>query len=243
MAMEQEQGVVQPPIQQEVLRDEKPVERLTEKVFKQADVDNIVKRAKQDAIDSFRRQLQEQPQYVQQKYGEPSKPSGPASSFSQEDIRKFAAEEAQRLRDEWVEHATRKAQDEEAQRIVRDFSSKLDSGRGKYSDFDEMVGDIDYQYFPNIVQMIARDLDNADDVLYELGKNRTKMASLEYLAERSPRDALREAKRLAKSIKENQEAEKSLRPREPLSQVKSSSASVDSGDRLSFKDLRNKYRA
>ena len=79
-----------------------PVSQTEERVFKQSEVNDIVKRAKYGAVEDYRKLQSEQPQYVQQKYGEQSPHNQSAQNFSQEsDIRRLAAEEAQRLRSPW----------------------------------------------------------------------------------------------------------------------------------------------
>lgn len=219
-----------------------------ERTFRQSEVSDIVKRAKHDAVETFRRQQSEQPAYVQQKYGDqpsqvqqPSQPYQSANNFLHEDVKRIAAEEVQRARDQWINDANQKTQEADAQRTVQDFWSKIAPGKEKYSDFEQMVGDIDYVKFPNVVQLLAKHVENADEILYEFGKDRIKMANLEQLAERSPRDAIRQAQRLSESIKANQATAKIRSPNEPLSQMRPSNTGTDNGA-MSVKDLRNKYR-
>lgn len=223
----------------------------SERTFRQDEVSDIVKRAKQDAVDSYRRLQSEQPQYWQQKYGDSGQPQGqqtqPANvpgqqnTFGEENYRKIAAEEAQRLRDEWVKEAQTKSQEEMAQRTVQNFWNKVAAGKEKYQDFDQVTGDIQYARFPNVVQLLADYVDNSHDVLYELGKDRIKMANLESLALMSPQDAVIQAKRLSQSIKDNESAGKQRIPNEPLSQLRPSNAGTDNGV-MSVRDYRNKYK-
>ena len=220
-----------------------------ERSFRQSEVTDIVKRAKQEAVDSFRRMQVEQPNYVQQKYGESAVPQQPQpsvqkaaeTSFTQEDVRRMAAEEAQRMRDQWINDTNEKAQVADAQRMVQEFWTKVSTGREKYQDFDQVTGNINYVKFPNVVQLLARHIDNSDSVLYELGKNRIKMANLEWLAERSPEDAIIEANALSKSIKDNEAAGKMRFPNAPLSQLRPSNTGTDNGA-MSVGDYRKKYK-
>lgn len=212
---------------------------IDERRFSQSDVDRIVKTVKHEKDESYRRMQTEQPQYVQQKYGDNSQSN--AHSFDDTRYRQIAAEEAQRLRDQWVQDAQTKTQEEYAQRTVNNFFSKIGTGKEKYQDFDTVTSDIDFGRFPNVVQLLAEHVDNSSGVLYELGKDRIKMANLEVLAERSPRDAIIQAQRLSQSIRDNESASKTQFPNEPLSQMKPTNTGTDSGQ-MTVADARKKYR-
>ncbi len=217
----------------------------SERTFKQSEVDSIVKRVKNEAVDTYRRMQDTQPQYVEQKYGsaslsEPYQPQN-RTSLDEGSYRKIAAEEAQRLRDQWVNEAQTKSQEEMAQRTVSNFWQKVNVGKEKYQDWDSVTGDIQYARFPNVVQLMADYVDNAQDVMYELGKDRFKMEILESLAQRSPQDAIKQAKSLSQSIKDNESVSKIRTPNEPLSQLKPSNAGMDNGV-MTVTDFRKKYK-
>ncbi len=214
-----------------------------EKLFRQAEINEIVKRAKHDAVESFKRMQVEQPQYAQQKFNEPvqqDQRQQTTAQISSDEIRKLAAEEAQRLRSEWLTDAQTKQQEAEAQRIANEFFNKLSSGKEKYQDFDS-VANIDFARFPNAIQLANSYIDNTADVVYELGRDRTKLAMLEQLAHLSPQDAIAQIKRLSQTIKENETASKARTANEPLSHLRTSNAGTDSGV-MSMRDLKAKYR-
>lgn len=219
-----------------------------ERTFKQTEVNDIVKRVKHEAAESFKRMQSEQPQYLHQKMGDSNEQyqrpntQNVNNAYSDEtNIRRMAAEEAQRMRDEWIQATQAEAHKESAKRTVDEFWNKVSTGKEKYQDFEQVAGDIEYARFPNVVQLLAHHIDNADSVLYELGKDRIKMANLEALAERSPRDAIVQAKRLAQSIKDNEATQNIKIPNAPLSQMRPSNTGIDNGA-MSVKDLRAKYR-
>lgn len=211
-----------------------------ERTFKQSEVNDIVKRAKYGAVEDFKRLQSEQPQYAREKYLE-DRPSQVQPQVSEENIRKMASEEAERLRDQWVQDARSKAEQESAQRIVQDFVKKISPGKEKYQDFEKVTGDIEYGRFGMVVQLLAQYVDNSHDVLYELGKDRFKLVQLEQLAHMSPKDAIVQVQRLAKSIKDNEGTSNIKMPNEPLDQMQPSTHGTDNKV-LSVTDYKKKYR-
>lgn len=222
-----------------------PVQAPEERTFRQSEVNDIVKRAKYGAIEDYKRLQSEQPQYASQKYGEAQQPNRPAETqqplANEHEVRRLAAEEAQRLRDQWNKDEQSKTEAANAQRTVQNFWQKIAPGREKYQDFDKVVGDINYRAFPNVVHLLGDFVDNSHDVLYELGKDRIKMANLESLAYMSPQDAIVQAQRLSQSIKDNEAANKMKLPNEPLSQMRPSNTGTDNGV-MGVRDYRQKYK-
>lgn len=223
-----------------------PVQTAEERVFRQSDVNDIVKKAKYGAVEDYKRLQSTQPDYAREKYGEQdqrpySQPSSQSHLPNEDHYRKIAAEEAQRLRDSWVQEARTRSEADNAQRIVQSFFQKTLPGKEKYADFEKVTSDIEYARFPNVVQLLAEHIDNSHDLLYELGKDRIKMSNLEQLALMSPRDAIVQAQRLSQSIKDNETAGKVRVPNEPLSQLRPSNTGTDSGV-MSVRDYRNRYK-
>ncbi len=214
-----------------------PVETPGERIFRQSEVNDIVKRAKHEEAEKYRRLSVEQPAYAAQKYGEQPQPA-----MREDDVRRLAGEEAQRLRDQWVKDEQSRAQNDSAQRIVQGFLQKISPGREKYADFDTVVGDPqNYGRFPLVVQLLSEYMDNSHDVLYALAKDPTKLVDLERTAREYPDIAIQQAQRLSQSIRDNDAAGKVRLPNEPISQLRPSTSGNDLGV-LSVKDLRNKYR-
>jgi hypothetical protein len=75
--------------------------------------------------------------------------------------------------------------------------------------------------------------------MYELGRNPGKVASLTTLAYINPQLAKLEMKKLADSIKTNEQASEAPNVNEPLSQVKPSTVGKDNGSNT-VSDLRRK---
>lgn len=219
-----------------------PVVTQQEKMLAQSEVNEIVGRAKQEAanraVEQYKRSQQQEAQ--QQSHRQSSVES---SDFNEDRFRKMAAEEAQRLRDQWVSEAQTRSDEETARRIVKSFYDKMEVGKQKYEDFEKVTGDLDLRRFPNTVHMLAEQLENSHDVLYELSKNRAKLAQIEITARDFPSEALYDLRRLSDSIKSNDSANSRRTANEPLHQQRPSNIGTDSGSILSLRDLKAKYRA
>lgn len=219
-----------------------------EKKFSQSELNGYIAKAKAEAVERDRRLRVEQPEYAQSKYANEAAPAQnsapsayqPSNNSNEASIRQIVADETQRQRDAWETQNRQRTETEQAQNIVNKFWNKISPGKEKYPDFDKVTGDIEFARFPNTVQLLAEHVDNSADILYELGKDRIKMANLETLSYLSPRDAIMQAQRIGQSIKDNEAAAKIRLPNEPLSQLRSTTG-MDSGI-VSHKDLRMKYR-
>lgn len=217
-------------------------EQSAERTFRQSEVTDIVRRERQEAIDRYRRLEVEQPEYLAKKYGDSNRNTSPQSNTVDEGhYRKIAAEEAQRLRDQWIQDARGKHEEELARNTVNNFTQKINAGREKYQDFDQVTGDIEYAAFPNVVQLLANYVDNSADVMYSLGQDLTKMEILESLATRSPQAAIKQVQKLSKSLVDNESASRTRIPNQPLSQLRPSNTGVDNGA-MSVSDFRKKYK-
>jgi hypothetical protein len=209
-----------------------------ERTFKQSEVSGLVSRAKHEAVESYRRQQQEQPQYIEQKYGQnPTQPNTPDDR-----IRQVAAEEAKRHFETVRQEAYQRSQDEMAQRTVQNFRNKVQAGKDKYQDFDKIApSEETLGSYPNVVQLLGDYVDNSGDILYHLGQDLTKMELIESMAMRSPQAAIKHMQKLSQSLKDNDAASKVRLPNEPLHQMRPSNTGTDSGA-MSVRDYRNKYR-
>ena len=229
-----------------------------ERTFKQSEVNDLVGRAKSEAIERYKRESSMashnyQPQ--QQQYNPSQNPQGNmqqpyqphSQAESEERIRRMAAEETQRLRNEWIQESHRNAQEQDAQRIATEFFTKIEAGKGSIENFDKAMADIDLRAIPYHVQLASM-VDNTAEVMYELATNPTKIGALQSLididlrAGRQPKLAMAEMKRLSDSIKTNKQATNFRAPNEPLSQLRPSNAGADNNRVLGVSDYKRKYR-
>ena len=211
-----------------------------ERTFKQSEVNELIGRVKREAAEKTSRLYAEQPQYAEQKYGN-QQPAQQSAGVDEERVRRLAVEEFSRQRDSYMAEYQAQSEQAQAQKIVQNFYDKIAPGKEKYEDFEKVTGDLALQDYPNVVQLLAEHADNAPDVLYELAKDRGKLMDFQIKCEKFPRDAVREFKRLAESIKANEQAVKTRTPNEPLSQLRPSNVSTASGP-LTMADLKRKYK-
>jgi hypothetical protein len=231
------------PVQSEA-QESAPQSATQERQFKQNEVNEIVKRAKNEAVETYKRVSTQQPAYAEQKYGSPYIQAGQTptpGTINENEVRRLASEEFSSMRDKYLAEAKSQAETQSAQRIVQTFHDKIAAGKDKYADFDQVTGSIALDKFPNVVQLLAEHVDNSGDMLYEFGKNRLKLAQLEQLSYMSPQDAIAEAKRLSQSIRDNESASKTRNPNQPLSQLRPSNTGTDVGE-LSVSAYRKKYK-
>lgn len=223
--------------------DQTPVEtaqQTQERLFKQAELNEIVGRAKHDAVESYKRQQQQQ---STQQSSQQSQTQATSKTLSEDDVKRLTGEELNRHREEWTRESQERMNVEAAERIVNSYKEKISAGKEKYDDFEAVTNNVDMRYYPNVVQLLAEYVDNSHDVLYDLAKNRSKLYQLESTCQHNPQDAIFEIKRLADSIKANETHSSMKNARSPLSQQRPSNTGTDSGTTLSMRDLKMKYRA
>ncbi len=147
------------------------------------------------------------------------------------------------------QEAQRMAQQEEfdrqqVQKVAEDYLEKMKQGKELYEDFDEVTKSYNPSKYPQVTIMAAQ-MDNLPDIIYELKKNPQKLTHLHVLALTDPDEAQAELGRLSASIKRNDEALASkVKSPTPLSRLKPSTAAGQDTGKRSIRDLRKdpKYR-
>jgi hypothetical protein len=214
-----------------------------EKMLPQSQVNEIVGRekraAEKRAVENYKRQLaMQEAQSITQSESSYSRP------ISEDDVKRYAGDEIKRHYEDLQRQAHERATVEAANRVVAKFREKILTGIDKYQDFEQVTDSVKMQHYPNVVHMLAEQVDNTADVLYYLSKNRSKLYQLEKISEDPDRmpDAIYELKRLSDSIKANEQSAQIKDSKAPLSQQRPSTTGTDSGG-LSMSDLKRKYRA
>lgn len=124
--------------------------------------------------------------------------------------------------------------------VADNYLAKVEQGKTAYEDFDEVTKDFDPTAFPQLTFLLAG-IDNAADVLYDLSKNPIKLAGLDRLAEKNPRQAHSELIKLSQSITVNKDAKAEAQNQnvaEPLDRLQPSRVSGSNG-KMGIRDLRN----
>lgn len=219
-----------------------PVEQVSqsnERLFKQSELNEIVGRAKHDAVESFKRQSTQQQASQQQAAPEPMHSH---KSLSEDDVKRLTTEELNRQREDWERQNLERQQADAAKRIVSSYQDKISAGKDKYEDFEAVTNNVDMRYYPNVVQLLADHVDNAADVFYDLARNRTKLHQIESVCQHNPQDAIYEIQRLSNSIKANEDTTRLKTSKSPLSQQRPSNTGTDSGGALSVRDYKRMYQ-
>jgi len=221
----------QAPVEQQAIQ-------AAERLFKQSELNEIVGRAKHEAVESFKRQnTQQAPQQQQVALTQAQK------ALSEDDVKRLTGEELNRQRETWEKENLERQHADAAKRIVSSYQEKISAGKDKYQDFEAVTNNVDMRYYPNVVQLLAEHVDNAADVFYDLARNRTKLYQIESACQHNPQDAIYEIQRLSQSIKANDDTSRIKTSNSPLSQQRPSNTGTDSGGALSMTDLKRKYRA
>ena len=211
----------------------------TEKTLTTSQVNDIVKREKAHAAERARQQAQAEYQAELEKVraeaaGKPaSKGEIDATAIKQQVYEQFM-QDLQKHRDE----VERKTQEDELKTIADQYYLKMGKGSQLFEDFNEVMGDFEPDKFPNAV-MLAAQMENTPEIMYELANNPSKLLEIDGLAKTSPKLATKQLERLSKSIANNLEAKtNNVSAPPPLSKLKSSSVGMDSG-KMTLKDFKN----
>jgi hypothetical protein len=169
-------------------------------------------------------------QYSRAQMPEPPRTESPQTMGG---MQQMTPEDIGRIIDQRAEQWRR---DAVAQQVVSEFINKLQAGKDKYPDFEDVITDLNLPVMTDLVHL-SNSVDNTADVIYDLGKNPHKVGNLMALINNAPHLAQIEMQKLSNSIKGNVVAQNTTNAKEPLSQIKSSTVGADNGS-SSISDLR-----
>jgi len=199
------------------------VSQQQERVLTQSEVDKVVGRVKAESYQKGQRDAM-----MSQGANNASSQQAP---MSEDRIRELMRETANQATME-------NAQKAEIHRLVGEFSNKVIAGKEKYPDIEEKLAEIDIAKMPELVPL-ANGVDNTADVIYDLASNPYKIATIiSSVRQGLPHLAQQEIRKLSNSIKENQKAQQNATPKEPLSQLKPSTAIPGDNGKMSVADFR-----
>lgn len=161
---------------------------------------------------------------------------GGMQQFSPDELRKIIAEETHKNNQKLQEENFKQMQQQEGERLAKEFNSKIEAGENKYPELTKKVYGLGLDRIPHIVH-IANMMDNTADIMHELAENPGKIGSLHSTYSANPQLALIEMRRLSDSIKANQGASHVKSVNEPLSQINPSTAGTDNGS-MSIRDFK-----
>lgn len=214
-----------------------------EKTLTQSEVNALIAREKQNAAARARQEVERE--YQQRAEQMQAQQQMQSQQQEQQGLRQGPSEaEADALYQQVQERFNREMQERQFQQemtnVANAYHAKMDYSRKAYSDFDEVTKEFDPTAFPQLVYLVSG-LENAGDIIYDLSKNPNKLATLDLLAQRSPRLAQAELAKLSTSISQNsmarQEAEQNP-TLAPLSPLQPSRVSGSNGQ-MTVRDLRN----
>jgi hypothetical protein len=201
-----------------------------EKLLKQSEVNKVVGGAKAEAYERGRREALAIAKAQADKEAVKPIVADKKVTLSEDELYKLVESHSEDL-------AARKRANE----VASQFVGKMQAGMQKHKDFESVVGVLDIPNLPGTMIDFANSMDNTADVMYELGKNPSKFASVLMLSHSNPGMAKKEFEKLSNSIKRNQEAlenEAKTKVNEPLNQIKPSIAGTDSGECKTISDYR-----
>lgn len=222
------------------------VEAQAEKMLSQSQVNEIVKREKAQATDKAKREMEKLYEMNQQNSTASAQQGALESAYDADTIREQVAEAIKQETQRAQEEAYKKQLDEQEEeyrrnleQVGRSYQMKMTAGRDKYSDFEDVMQDYDVQAFPHIA-FLAAEMDNTPDIMYELARNPLKVATLNDLAQKSPKTAHRELEKLSKSITENQNSiANEPHISAPLHRPRSSTMAGSDSGKTTLQDLKN----
>lgn len=210
----------------------------TEKLFTRDELAKIanaqttkaVQQARREAEEKYQRDLEAANQLRQQQE------QRNAEVPRQVDADAIYQQVQERFNKEMQEHQMQ----QDMRQMAGSYLEKVDKARTSYEDFDEVTKDFDPTAFPQLVFLLSG-IEGAGEVLYDLSKNPLKLAGLDRLAEKNPRQAQNELLKLAKSIADNRQAQSDAQNQqvnEPLDRLQPSRVSGSNG-KQTIRDLRS----
>lgn len=212
---------------------------VSEKMLKQSEVNELIGRVKHDSYAKGKNDAEAQ--WKTQQPAQPTQPASPAPQATQ-NVGGIPQLTQEQIRSMITEQMQQSEQQKQMQGLANMFVSKMEAGKGKYQDFDQVVTPLNLPQIPLIWQT-ASAFDNPADIVYELGKNPAKLAQLS-LVGYSPELLKREMQKLSDSLKQNEVAKEQKVANAPLDRPSPSTVGMGNGGKsdLSVQDWRKIYR-
>ncbi len=220
----------------DISQQEAPVQQAPqEKMLPQSEVDKIV------GARLARERAQLEAQYRNNQGMGGMQQQAPA--IDEEAILEKATQRMQSQLEAQQKEAAEAQQRAQVDAMARTYLEKMKQGPTLYDDFEEVTKGFKPNKYPQVA-VIAAELENTPDIIYDLRKNPQKLATLQMFALNEDYDELREElTKLSKSIKNNsQSLANNQKSPQPLTKLKSSAfAGQDTGKRT-ISDMRKESR-
>ncbi len=207
----------------------------SENMISQSRVNEIVQQRTREASEkAYQRGLTESQQKAQQQ-AQPASTMGGMTQMTDEQQRAVMRQEVDRMLNERASDYKRQQTQENINQMAQNYLGKIDAAKEKYPDLAnrrEEIGE-----FAELIPFI-NEIEDAAGVTDHLLNNGHNVASLLFLAEKSPAFVRRELKKLAESIKQNESAKDWPHINAPLNSVTPSINTMDSGS-SSIEALKN----
>lgn len=169
----------------------------------------------------------------------PQAPAVGMGGMSSDDIRKAVAEEMHKHLQSQQEQTLKAQQEAEGKRIMQEIHGKVTEASSRIPDFEDVTSKVDWREIPEVLHYANQPGIATGDVIYDLAKNPSKIATLRSLP---PTLAVNELRKLSNSIQTNMAATQTNAPPEPLGQIKPSNVGVGNGGKPTVRDYKRIFR-
>jgi len=159
-------------------------------------------------------------------------------------LRQIASEEVLKQQQQLQAQLIQKQHEAAGQQILNDINAKSVGAKSKLQDYEKVV-DPEFKNFAHVPEVLyyANLTDNPGEVLYDLAKNPSKIATIALLNRMGmSNDAASEVKKLSDSIKVNDMGDTKPKVKAPLSQITPSTVGVGNENEDSYANtFKGKY--
>ena len=232
-------------MEEQVVVDNATAPAEAQKMLTQEQVNALVGREKREAAEKARREaeMQAEAKYsaeLERLKASMAQPQQPASSFG--GMQQQSADDIYRqIKDRLVQEAQEEARKAEMQKLARTYHSRMAQGSNLFEDFNEVMDEFNTDAFLPIVYL-ASQMENTPQIMYELAKNPSKLATIHSLTLADPNQAKRALKQLSDSIAHNEDAvNEYVTTNPPLSKPRPSQVGTDKGE-PTLADMKRMFR-
>lgn len=213
-------------------------EPTAQKMLSQDEVNKIVAREKSRAAESARREADEKYRRELEQLNELRLQQQQHNSTVSREVDTNAI--YQELQERWNKEMEERQMRQQMTQVANNYVQKIEEAKKSYEDFDTVTADFDPTAFPQLTYLLSG-IPDAGHALYDLSKNPLKLAALDRLAEKNPKQAQTELLKLAQSISQNRQALENAQTQnvaEPLDRLNASRIAGSNG-KMTIRDLRN----